>query len=343
MSDVSVLQWLDDHSDLILSYLDSHLPEGYKTIYCCAAGSRLYGLDTDKSDYDYRFIFTSPLSLYHSISTLSKGIQPNQFDFSFRFMEVDGKEIPISPTSVPSSSTYTFDDSGYYPTSIYRSSKKVDLVGYDISKFFSLCSAGNIDFLSLLNSPILVKPNDQLSVLSQCFKPYKAFLHYLNYFHLSSLSLYPFHFFDDSFYLLASSKHPINIVSNKFLITSLRTLMSAKFILTYKSIPPFDIVDLAQAVFDDSSICASILDFRDSMRANFVSMDFCCPTNKASSVQFLTYIKSFSVISALILSLHTQLSDFDPEQFFYLRDYPDGYSCKPDFDKINAIFSSFIV
>jgi len=101
------------------------LMEDVKIIYACESGSRVWGFESDNSDYDVRFVYIRPIKSYFSISPLRDVIDRNK-----------GKE----------------------KTSQYiRQLEKdgIDIVGFDISKTLKMIADGNPALAEWLHSPVV--------------------------------------------------------------------------------------------------------------------------------------------------------------------------------------------
>jgi uncharacterized protein len=121
-------------------------------LYACEAGSRAYGLASEKSDYDVRFIYTHPKKKYLSIDPVGTRNSREVID-----------KIPTSP-------------------------KSFDISGWEITKSLRLYRKSNPSILEWLHSPIVYEQT--FSTISQMkelfpdiFNSKVCILHYVNMAH----------------------------------------------------------------------------------------------------------------------------------------------------------------
>ncbi|MCA1321177.1 nucleotidyltransferase domain-containing protein [Bacillus tianshenii] len=88
--------------ETILSFLKKLEKEHEVTIlYACEAGSRAYGVETEKSDYDIRFIYISPLRRYLSINPVEDTIDYKQGEWDIQGWDIQ-KALRLAQKSNPS-------------------------------------------------------------------------------------------------------------------------------------------------------------------------------------------------------------------------------------------------
>ena len=122
--------------------------EGVKVIFAVEAGSRAWGIQSKDSDYDIRFIFSSPLKRYLKINKPSEIIQ--------KAFDKEG-----DPHSI---------EGGF-----------IDMFGMDLYKFTKLLSASNPSAIEWLISTLLYKgkkPEGFVKFAREFFNPTSLYYHY---------------------------------------------------------------------------------------------------------------------------------------------------------------------
>jgi uncharacterized protein len=118
-----------------------------KVLYACEAGSRAWGLQSTKSDYDVRFIYIHPPDYYLSIDPIGIGKKKDTIEF------------PIDSS--------------------------LDLHGWEFTKALRLFRKSNPGFLEWLHSPMVYYKwpeimNRMLALESEVFQPKSCIHHYMN-------------------------------------------------------------------------------------------------------------------------------------------------------------------
>jgi len=135
--------------DILKTLSEIEKDHNVEILYACESGSRIWGFESNDSDYDVRFIYVRPIEYYLSISTLHRlgGF-------------ADTIECPIDKNLL-------------------------DISGWDLSKALYLLNKSNCPLIEWINSPIIYRKDDEFykeikQVSSMFYSRDKAIYHYLH-------------------------------------------------------------------------------------------------------------------------------------------------------------------